>query len=168
MFKRDSDEILLRDGSRVPLRRIREKDADLLLRFFSRLSERSRYQRFMQHLPELPPEMLQRFTHARERELALAALDPKDGELIGVGRYAPNADGTTAEFALAVADAWQGKGVGRALLERLCESAREAGYEALYGYILDANREMLDLAARLGFVPHSRDGDALSVVRRLK
>ena len=73
----------------------------------------------------------------------------------------------TAEFALTVADAWQGKGLGRTLLERLCTAARAAGYEALYGQILGDNREMLDLAARLGFVPHSRAANEVTLVRRL-
>jgi acetyltransferase len=162
-------EIVLRDGTRIPVRPMRPEDAPLELRFFSGLSEHSRFQRFMQHLPQLPPRMLARFTQLDyDRELALVALDPKSGEFIGVGRYSPNPDGTTAEFALVVADAWQGKGVGRELLERLCEAARNAGYEALYGYILEANREMLDLAQRLGFVEDSRAGTDVTVVRRLK
>ena len=60
-------------------------------------------------------------------------------------RYAPNADGETAEFALAVADDWQGKGLGHALLERLCDAARAAGYRALYGHI---RRQPRDARAR--------------------
>ena len=95
-------------------------------------------------------------------------LAPGGSEFIGVGRYAPNADGETAEFALTVADAWQGHGVGRALLERLCVCAREAGYSILYGHILNANQDMLNLAARLGFVHSSRDGDLVTVARALQ
>ena len=115
---------------------------------------------------KLPPKLLARFTQLDyDRELALVAVF--DGEFIAVGRYAPDADGLTAEFALAVGDAWQGKGVGRALLERLCDAARDAGYQALYGHILDANREMLELAARLGFVEHARAGNEVRVVRAL-
>jgi acetyltransferase len=111
--------------------------------------------------------MLARFTQLDyDRELALVALDPEESNFVAVGRYAPNPDGKTAEFALTVADAWQGKGLGRALLERLCEAARAAGYEALYGHILADNRDMLDLAARLGFAEASRDGE-VTVVRRL-
>ena len=53
------------------------------------------------------------------------------------------------------------------LLERLCDAAREAGYRVLYGYILDANREMHDLAKRLSFVEESRAGAEVAVVRRL-
>ena len=162
------DEITLRDGTRVPARPIRPEDAPLLERFAAALSERSIYQRFGQRLKGLTPQMVTRFTNPDpERELAVVALDPGSRELIAVGRYAPNADGRTAEFALTVADAWQGRGLGRALLERLCAAARAAGYEALYGHILGDNRDMLNLAARLGFVPLARSVNEVTVVRRL-
>jgi acetyltransferase len=161
-------EIVVAGGERLPVRPMRPEDAGLEARFFDGLSERSRYQRFMQHLSTLPPSMLARFTQLDyDRELALVVLDPARQQFLAVGRYAPNLDGTTAEFALTVGDAWQGKGIGRTLLERLCQRAREAGYTALYGYILDANKEMLDLAARLGFVEQSRHGTEVTVVRRL-
>jgi len=158
--------IRLRDGRNVPVRPIRPEDAGRETRFFERLSERSRYQRFMQYLKQLPPRMLARFTQLDyDRELALVAL--WDDEFVAVGRYAPNADGVTAEFALCVADDWQGKGLGHALLERLCDAARAAGYRALVGNILEANREMLELAAHLGFTETSRSADEVTVVRRL-
>ncbi len=162
------EEVTLRDATRVKMRPIRPEDAALELAFFRALSERSRYHRFMQHLPDLPPKMLARFTQLDyDRELALVALHPDRSEFIAVGRYAPNADGRTAEFALTVADDWQGKGLGSALLERLCRAAREAGYQALYGYVLADNADMLQLAERLGFREVSRDGTEVVVVRRL-
>jgi acetyltransferase len=73
----------------------------------------------------------------------------------------------TAEFALTVADAWQGKGLGYALLERLCDAARAAGYQALVGEILEANQQMLELAAHFGFTETARSGTTVSVLRRL-
>lgn len=159
-------EIRLLDGRAVRVRPIRPEDAGLERRFHDGLSERSRYHRFMQHLPELSPRMLARFTQLDyDRELALVAL--WQGEFIAVGRYAPNPDGRSAEFALTVGDAWQGKGLGRALLAKLCETAHAAGYAALYGYILADNREMLDLAERLGFSETSRDGTEVVVMRQL-
>ncbi len=162
----------LRDGSYVPVRPIRPEDAGLEKRFFDGLSERSRYQRFLNQMAQLPQQMLARFTQLDyDRELALVALDPgpgdNSGEFIGVGRYAPNADGETAEFALTVADAWQGKGVGRALLERICDCARAAGYKTLFGHILNANRDMLGLAEQLGFALAGSDGDLVTVARPL-
>ena len=67
-----------------------------------------------------------------------------------------------------VADDWQGKGLGRALLSRLCEQAKRAGYRALYGHILQANHDMLDLAPRLGFKDIERaEGGEVTVVRKL-
>lgn len=150
----------------MAVRPIRPEDVELELAFFRGLSARSRYQRFMQHLSELPPELLTRFTQLDyERELALVVLH--QGRFVAVGRYAPRSDGTTAEFALTVADEWQGKGIGRGLLERLCASARDAGYAALYGNILADNHDMLRLAARLGFTESSRDGAEVVLVRRL-
>ncbi len=159
-------EMRLRDGRVVRVRPIRPEDAARELRFFNRLSDKSRFQRFMQYVRELSPRMLARFTQLDyDRELALVAL--WEGEFVAVGRYAPNADGMTAEFALAVADDWQGKGLGHKLLEKLCDAARAAGYRALYGQILDANRDMLALARHLGFVEVSRGPTDVTVERKL-
>ena len=162
-------ELKLRDGSTLLLRPIRPEDAALEKRFFEGLSEKSRYQRFLNQMAQLPPQLLARFTQLDyDRELALVALAPGAAEFVGVGRYAPNADGETAEFALTVADAWQGRGIGRALLERLCDCARSAGYRTLLGNILNANHDMLGLAERLGFVQSGRDGDLVTVARALR
>jgi acetyltransferase len=150
------------------VRPIRPDDAGRERRFFEALSDRSRYQRFMQYLQQLSPQLLARFTQLDyDRELALVALDDR-GEFVAVARYAPNPDGSTAEFALTVADAWQGKGIGHALLQHLAEAARKAGYQALYGTILSANREMVELAAHFGFDEQSRFGDEVTVVKRLQ
>jgi L-amino acid N-acyltransferase YncA len=121
--------VCLRDGTEVPSRPVRADDTELERRLFDRLSERSRYQRFMQHLAQLTPQMLERFTrldYPRER-----------------------------------------KGLGRALLERLCAAAHDAGYEALYGHVLADNLEMLELARKLGFEVMGRHGADLTVARRL-
>jgi acetyltransferase len=158
--------IALRDGTRIELRPMRPEDAEREQAFFAALSEHSRYQRFMQHLASLTPRMLARFTQLDyDRELALVALH--GGRFIAVGRYAANPDGRTAEFALTVLDAFQGKGLGQALLERLCRAAKAAGYRALYGQILHANHAMLELAAHLGFEAQAAEGGDVTVVRQL-
>jgi acetyltransferase len=157
----------LKDGTRLALRPMRPEDALREQRFVTGLSERSRFLRFQHYSHDLSPELLERFTQLDyDRELALVVLGP-DGEFLAVGRYAPTADGETAEFALAVADAWQGRGIGGALLSRLRDAAREAGYKALVGYVLADNSEMLNLAAHMGFVQQSRDGDTAVVIRKL-
>src|SRR2546423_8320493 len=96
-------DLVLRDGARVHVRPMRPDDAERERRFFEGLSERSRFQRFMHTITELPPKMLERFTHPDyDRELALVALH--GDEFVAVGRYAPSLEGDGAEFALVVAD----------------------------------------------------------------
>src|SRR6185436_19855065 len=92
--------LALRDGTRVATRPMRPEDALLEKLFFDGLSGKSRYQRFLNQMAQLPPQLLARFTQLDyDRELALVALAPDRREFIGVGRYAPNSDGETAEFA---------------------------------------------------------------------
>jgi len=169
-------ELRLRDGSTVPVRPIKPGDEALETRFVNGLSQDSRYQRFLNQMKELPPPLLARFTHIDyDREMALVALAPEGGEFIGVARYAPNAGGdgsgfappTSAEFAVTVADAWQGRGLGHALLEKLITCARAAGYAALDGIILADNGHMLELVTHLGFVRTGHEGDTVSVALKL-
>ena len=86
------------------------------------------------------------------RDMALAAATMLDGEtLLGVARYVRDRSGDAAEFAIVIADAWQGRGIGRRLLAKLIEAARRRGVKRLYGDILATNRPMLELARKLGF-----------------
>jgi acetyltransferase len=158
------------------VRPIKPGDEALETRFVNGLSQDSRYQRFLNQMKELPPPLLARFTHIDyDREMALVALAPEGGEFIGVARYAPNAGGdgagsappASAEFAVTVADAWQGRGLGHALLEKLIACARTAGYAALDGIILADNSDMLELATQFGFERTGRDGDTVSVALKL-
>jgi acetyltransferase len=61
------------------------------------------------------------------------------------------ADRSEAEFAVIVADPWQGKGLGPRLMERLIEIAREQGVKLLHGDVLAQNQPMLEMVKRLGF-----------------
>jgi acetyltransferase len=72
-------------------------------------------------------------------------------EEIAVARYVTNPDGKSCEFALVVADAWQGKGLGRRMMETIVEVARSRGLEVMIGHVLAANQPMLTLCAKLGF-----------------
>jgi acetyltransferase len=87
-----------------------------------------------------------------------AARDGKDGaqeaareKQIAVARYVINPDGTSCEFAIVVAESWQGQGLARHLMTKLVELARERGLREMAGLILSTNTRMLDLARSLGF-----------------
>ena len=146
--------VTLRDGTRLRVRPIRPEDAAAEIAFVASLSDESRYLRFMHHLHELTPQMLARFTQVDyDRELALVALGDNPGaeKIVGVARYVANPDRESAEFAIVVADAWQGKGLGRALMEKLIASAKRRGFRRLVGAILGINASMQKLVRTLGF-----------------
>ena len=153
--------VRLPSGAVLKLRPIRPEDADLERAFVASMSEQSRYRRFMQHLPALTPQMLARFTQVDyDRELALIALDgaaPAEA-IVAVARYVANPDRESAEFAIAVADAWHGRGLGRAMMRALIACAKRRGFRRLLGIVLASNEPMLALSRQLGFVAQ-RDRD---------
>jgi acetyltransferase len=117
------------------------------------LSPESRHNRFMAEIRELSPEMLARFTRINwPHDLALIVTrdDGREQE-IAVARYVALGVPGQCEFALAVADGWQGRGVGYRLMQTLMRFAREAGFERMDGYVLTANHKMLELMQSLGF-----------------
>ncbi len=83
--------------------------------------------------------------------MALVACAGHEDRIIGVARYADSPDGSGSEFAIAVADAWQSRGVGSALAERLFDHARQQGMLRLCASISATNSRMLGLAHWLGF-----------------
>jgi acetyltransferase len=143
--------LTLKCGATLRVRPIRSEDAAMEREFVDGLSEQSRYLRFMQHLPALTPQMLARFTQIDyDREMALIALDGES--IVAVARYVANPDWESAEFAIAVADAWQGRGLGYALMRMLIRCAGTRGFKRLTGSVLAINAPMLALAMALGFV----------------
>ena len=155
--------LTLRDGSAVVVRPVEPDDAGLLVEGFEDLSDRSRYARFLTAVPRLPRHWVDDLVDVdhRDRE-ALGALDPATGEGIGVARYVRlDEDPAEAEFAIAVVDAWQGRGLGRALLQELVDAARANGIARLSGDVLAENDRMLALgrsAASAAWVGDVHDG----------
>ena len=141
-------------GATVTIRTMQPADRDIEHRFVRELSEQSRYYRFHSALKELSPHMLERFTHVNyPDEMAIIATVPEgEGEMqIGVARYARKPGSQSAEIAVVVADAWQGKGVGTRLLVDLRQLAANAGITHVEASVLPQNRRMLGLARELGF-----------------
>jgi acetyltransferase len=163
--------LTLRDGRLVRVRSIRPADASMDRAFFEGLSEHSRYMRFMQHLAELTPRLVQQFTQIDDtREMALVALVEASGNetIVGIARYvAETEQGESAEFAIVIADAWQGHGLGRALMELLIEGARRRGLRTLVGSLLAVNTRMRALTTALGFVVHPDPDDTRHVIAAL-
>jgi acetyltransferase len=152
----------LKDGTNVVIRPIRPEDAAMEQAFVKALSDSSRYYRFMDAIRELPKPMLEHFTHIDyEHEMALVAVVHQNGAdtQIGVARYVVYPDGKGCEFAVVVADAWHGKGVGTTLMRELMAVARAKGIESIEGIVLASNQKMLRLMKSLGFSIEAETGD---------
>lgn len=160
----------LADGRRLRLRPIRETDAEGVRAGFYRLSDESRYQRFLAPLKEITPDMLRKATRpATGRDVALVAVwrGPGAEVIAGGARIAGGSDRTSCEFAVTVVDDWQGRGIGSRLMRKLLRVAQAMGYRTMIGYVLASNARMLDLARRLGFrVENSAEGSTVKLVTR--
>ena len=160
----------LKSGRLVLVRPIHPQDETLVQSFVRGLSPRSRYFRFHNSIRELDPRMLHAATHVDyRRHLALIA-EWFDGETeveIGAARYFVRKDGQTAEFAVAVADAWQRQGLARHLLTRLIAIGEQRGLRRFEGDVLEENQGMVGLALDLGFEvrEHASEPGVLVVTR---
>lgn len=160
----------LANGTDITIRPIRPEDADMEKDFVHRLSERSKYFRFMQALQELTPEMIVRFTQIDyDREMAFIAVTEHEAlpNELGVGRYMMNPDGHSVEFAIVVADQCQGLGIGTRIMKSLMQAAKHKGASFFEGEVLTINKAMLSLVKKLGFSIEPIPGDA-EVVRIYK
>ncbi|MDZ7654156.1 MAG: GNAT family N-acetyltransferase [Burkholderiaceae bacterium] len=151
------------------LRPIRPEDLEAERRFISRLSPQTMYLRFHAPLRELTMERLVRYTQIDyDREMAFVAIDANadhpDGEIRGIARYTRNPDGSTCEFGVAIEDAWQGRGLGHALMNALESCARERGISEIIGYVLSDNDDMGKLM-RARMYDARRDEDEAGVLR---
>ena len=140
---------------KVSIRPIRPEDERGLGEFFRNLSHRSRQRRFHGGLNELPPDLVARFVRPDKRaETALVAVVARGGRdaLIGEARYVvSNSSTRDAEIAIAVADAAQGRGLGKRLLRGLLRRAAANKIARLYGDVAPDNGAMLALASAFGF-----------------
>lgn len=134
------------------IRPIKPSDVSLYPDFIAKVSPDDIRLRFLSPRRNFPDEMLLRLTQLDyEREIAFVALDPRTGELAGIGRLSSDPDRSTAEYALLVRTDLQGHGLGWALLSRIIEYARAEGIGRITGMVLRENRKMLSMCRQFGF-----------------
>ena len=169
------ERVTLKNEVSATLRPIRPGDALALQQLVRELSDQARYMRFISMMRELTPKMLARYTQLDyHREFALVATVIETDQsgvsaerMIGLAHYLLNPDGKGAEYALVVADAWQGLGLGKALMTRLTQAAREQGLHYFEGLVLSNNRPMLTLMTKSLGMTNDPDPDDPTGMRRV-
>ena len=153
----------------VALRTLSYGEREPVLEVFSGLSERSRRLRFLGAKPRLREQDLEALVDVGRRgHEAVAAVDGRTGRAIGLARFVRDSDAPEAEIAFEVVDDWQGRGVGRLLVEEVARMAREQGILRLRAFVDRSNAPALALVRGLGdLVAQRPEGPAVELVVRL-
>ena len=161
-LKQYSDQLRTRGGDPVTVRFVEPRDAEELQNYFRSLSTRSRYNRFLGAMRELPRNVLEHFIDVGKAEqFSVVATMMVDGfeTIVGEARYAFHAETSSIEFGLSIDDRWQGHGIGKAILKNLeCRTA-SFGAERLFGDTLRSNEQMISLARKSGYAFTASPGD---------
>ena len=140
---------------RPTLRRVNASDTGAMQRFVMGLSGAARRMRFHGAVNACTPGLLRQLTQADgSRHVAfVACVRGDDGEqIVGEARYfVAGTSFASAEFAIAVTDGLQGRGLADGLLSALLEAAGAAGVGKLYGDVLAGNARMAGFMQRHGF-----------------
>jgi RimJ/RimL family protein N-acetyltransferase len=141
----------LPDGVEVRVRAARLTDERKVHELLYALSPESVYQRYF-----APREI-----HPRAEVLAVLDTDPRsscalvaerleDGTLLGIARYDLDPTSGMGELGIVVAEAWQKRGVGTALVRRLVEVGKGHGVKGLRADVLVSNPGMIGVLRRVG------------------
>jgi RimJ/RimL family protein N-acetyltransferase len=144
-----------RDGRTIVIRPLEPGDKPLLVEGLKRMSEESRYRRFLAPKPSFTAAELAYLTEVDHHDHeALIAIEPESGDPVGVARYVRDpVQQHVAEAALAVVDEWQHRGVGTALLRHLIARARQEDVRRFRASVLSDNQPMLRLLDQPGLQP---------------
>jgi RimJ/RimL family protein N-acetyltransferase len=133
----------------IGIRPMEPDDAARLVEFHEALSEHTKERRYFTPHPHLTDAEVYHFTNVdHNRREALVAV--VDDSIVGVGRYEMLHDPRAAEVAFVVGDAWQRRGIGRALFEALAERAIANGIHRFVAGTLDGNAPMIGLLRSSG------------------
>jgi acetyl coenzyme A synthetase (ADP forming)-like protein len=147
-------EAILHDGTSILIRPIRKDDTEQWLAFLSRLSPHSKYLRFFQLPKQMEMEDAIRFCtvdYANAFALVAEVIKEQHKEIVAIGRFYRLPNKPSAEVAFVIEDAYQGKGLGTTLIERLASIARDNGITTFEADVLVENEDMMSVFKDYGF-----------------
>ncbi len=157
----------LDDGTRVLLRPAGRDDGPAILDGFARCSADTRYFRFLSGGYQLTDERVHALTDADHRHHAVWLafdLDASGTPVAALARFVRSTTEThVAEVAFIVADDYQGRGLGRLLLDALRVSAAVDGVTTFVAQVLAENGPMKSLLLHRGAHVVARDGPELRI-----
>ena len=153
-FSKFRENWTLPDGRKITLRLITSKDKRIEKELIDGLSVKSSRYRFFHVIKDASEEMVNKFCDIDyKNEIAIIAeYDSSDKKQnVGVVRLFIDPGSQTGEFAILVADRFQGSGLGTKFMEILVDLARKRGLKSMYAIVLSENVRMLALLKKMGF-----------------
>jgi len=144
--------ITLADGSDAFVRPVRPEDDAMFREFFTHVTDEDLRLRFFQSVRHFSHEFIARLTQIDyARSMALVALDPASGQMLGAVRLHADANYERGEYGILVRSDLKGHGIGWRLMRIMIEYARWLGLALVEGQVLRDNRTMLAMCEQLGF-----------------
>ncbi|KIN69963.1 GCN5-related N-acetyltransferase [Sulfitobacter noctilucicola] len=154
----------LRTGEAVLIREIGPADRPLLRDGFTKLSNQSRFFRFLAPHKALSEAELDRFAaEGTDNHFAIGAVSiGTDADMpLGTARFIrTDADPTEAEFALTIIDSHQRAGLGILMFHALAQEAQRRGVTCLHALIHSDNTGMQKLLEKFGGYRHEEATEA--------
>lgn len=151
-------QVTLANQRKLSIRPLRPDEEGPVRELDGRLSNRTRYLRFLSPLPALPDSLLRLLASVDyRRRLSLIAEVDTGGrrEVIALGSFG-GLDNGTAEVALVVSDAWQHQGIGTILARQVMRAAEDRGFAKFVVHVLWENTVIRRLLKRVGHIVSSR------------
>lgn len=147
--------IQLKDGTLVQLRPIHPSDGKIASCFRKKLSDESIRDRFLGYIPSVSKKLISRLTkinYNHEMAIVAEAIGKKKKTAIAVARIVGDLNNLEkAEFALIIADEWQGKGLGTRMTDYMIDIAKDMGFKTLYALLYSHNEAMKNILIKRGF-----------------
>ena len=151
----------LSDGGKAFVRPVRPEDDALFRAFFAHVSDDDLRLRFFQSVKHFSHEFIARLTQLDyARSIALVAIDPRNGDMLGAVRLHADADYDRGEYSILIRSDLKGHGIGWKLMQIMIEYAGWQGLNMVEGQVLRENSTMLAMCRTLGFKVKADPDDA--------
>ncbi len=160
-------QVELAHGRRMFVRPVRPEDEAMFLAFFARVTDEDLRLRFFSAVRHFSHEFIARLTQLDyARSIALVAIDPDSGDMLGAVRLLADANYERGEYGILVRSDLKGYGIGWQLMRIMIEWAGSIGLKAVEGQVLRENVTMLAMCQHLGFriTPDREDPTVMDVV----
>jgi GNAT superfamily N-acetyltransferase len=142
-----------KDGLTVTFRAVKPSDEEGMRRLFYRFSDQTVYYRFFSEIKEMPHAKLQGYVNVDYRRVMSIVGVVEDAgmeRIIAEGRYVRQTDGSYADTAFVVEEAYQGRGIASLILKTLITVARGKGLLGFTADILANNKAIFKVYEKAG------------------